>query len=154
MKVFLFIAALAASLGTLAVARTSEDVQAIVARKNVAFGQSLLRGDANACAAAFAADGEILSPLEPIIRGRAAILKKYTTTLAATTFTQVSLQTSELRTGGDTAYEIGRFTMHFKDSSNSDLPEALTGRYVRIWHRVGNDWLISVDAVQPGAPTP
>jgi ketosteroid isomerase-like protein len=154
MKPLLFVAALAASLAGLVAAGAAEDVQAIVARKNLAFGQSLLRGNATACAAAFALDGEILSPAEPIIRGRAAILKKYAKTLATTTFTQASLQTSELKVGGDTAYEIGHFTMHFKDSGNADSPETLTGRYVRIWRRVGNDWLIGVDAAQPGAPAP
>jgi len=154
MKTLLVLIAFVASLGALGAAGSAEDVQAIVHRKNLAFSEALQRGDANACAAAFALDGEVLSPSEPIIRGRAAILKSYLKTLKTTTFSQVSLQTGELRVGADTAYEIGHFTMHFKDSSNSDSPETMTGRYIRIWRRAGDDWLIAVDSAQPGAPSP
>jgi ketosteroid isomerase-like protein len=154
MKTLLGLVAFVVTLGALSAAGSADDVAAIVHRKNVAFGEALQRGDAKACAAAFALDAEILSPAEPIIRGRAAILRKYAKTLATTTFTLASLQTSELNAGGDIAYEVGHFTMHFKDSGNSDSPETLTGRYVRVWRRVGSDWLIAIDAAQPGAPAP
>jgi|GEM_PF-5728213 ketosteroid isomerase-like protein len=154
MKTLVVLIAFVAGVSALGAVGAADDVGAIVHRKNLAFSQALLRGDAKACAAAFALDGEVLPPSEPSIRGRAAILKSYLKTLKTTTFTQVSLETSELRIGADTAYEIGHLTMHYKDSSASDGPESLAGRYIRIWRRAGSDWLIAVDSAQPGAPSP
>jgi ketosteroid isomerase-like protein len=48
--------------------------------------------------------------------------------------------------GPSTAREIGTYSLHKNDSSSEDL----TGKYLVVWERVGNDWKLAADIWNDG----
>lgn len=104
--------------------------------------------DPEAVAALFAVDVLYYGPLGRIFEGREAVEERYRRNLAAG-FSNMEVETLEIRVFGDTAYDIARYTI------TSPKGEPLTGYHLAILEKVDGEWIVQrtlVNAVMPEPP--
>ena len=89
-------------------------------------------------AACYTEDAQMLAAHMDVIAGRAAIESafKFTAVRGHT----LEFQTQELDVHGTTAVEIGRYTRRCRDGSTFDR-----GKYMVVWRRVKDAWLMHRD---------
>ncbi len=106
------------------------------------------RGDADAIAALYAPDGQLLMPGSEPVRGPAAIRAAGTDMIRAGGKVQIG---SDQNVGaGDVAYVSGPYRV-----TNAAGQIAEQGHYVEVWRRTAGVWLITLDLNVPGpAPAP
>jgi uncharacterized protein (TIGR02246 family) len=110
------------------------DVRAAIAAANAEFAQALVRGDAQALAAVFAEDGEIIPPMEPgFVSGRAAIEAYQAKRLQGRRYVDAVITTAELGVSGDLAWETGTNRVTIRQGESAPL--TVTGRYLAVWKR-------------------
>lgn len=110
-------------------------------------------GDAAAVAAVYTEDATLMPPGVPTMKGRAAI-EKFMRDGFAQGPAKIALTTDELFTMGDAAVRRGTYRVTGADDAVLDA-----GKYVEIWRRVDEAWLICIDIwnadaapVMPAAP--
>ncbi len=111
----------------------SADVRAEIDTVNSQFVDGAGRGDFEAMGGVYTEDARILPPGQPMIQGRAAIQEFWASAAQALGMTGVDLATEVLETQGDTAEEIGAYTIH---GGGGVLDQ---GKYVIVWKRT-DDW--------------
>jgi uncharacterized protein (TIGR02246 family) len=125
-------------------------VHAAIARTNEALLEALHRCDPYAYAEHFTGDALSMPGYGPIVRGREAIANAMADTFTKIRFAEAEMSTLDTRVHGETVLETGRYR-YVVAASATDERKTLTGRYVIVWKRVGNQWKIALDAAQPGA---
>ena len=141
-----FIAALAAAMllvcicqsFALSAAQTSADddaIQDVIAAANETFVALFNRNDASGVAATYTEDGKIMPPEGEMLEGRAVLQDRWQL-LFDNGFVGVNLETVEAHAMGDTAAEVGEYTLF---DGMGDVLE--NGRYVVIWKLVDGEWL-------------
>ena len=98
------------------------------------------KGDAAAIAAMYAEDAYVLPPGHDMVKARAAIeafWKGATTQLGDAKLVVVDVAPM----GPRTAREIGTFSFITK----ARPPQTVSGKYVVVWRKIGNKWLLSTD---------
>jgi uncharacterized protein (TIGR02246 family) len=113
-----------------------DEVQA----RNDVFGQAADRGDAAGLASLYTEDAWLLPPGAPMVRGRPGIETFCTQRLeriASIRLTAIDVA----QFGDDDAREVGRSELVLKGQS-----EAIRGKYVVTWKRVGGVWHLEADA--------
>ena len=103
-----------------------------IASTNNQFLEALRRGDAAGCAAVYADDGIILPPNSPMLRGRAAI-QEFWQGVINIGVRDATLQTVELEDKGDTAVEMGAYTLDIQPQGGQSMKD--TGKYLMVWKR-------------------
>jgi len=96
--------------------------------------------DVDAITQMYAEDARILPPGKDIIQGREAIKAFWIEDLKTTaeiTVTQVDAKPL----GDSNVLEIGRFS----GKTAGDNPEEFAGKFITIWHKVGDDWKATDD---------
>ena len=106
------------------------------------FGGAFGRGDAAAVAAWYTADATLLPPGNPLLKGRDAI-QAFWQGAMSTGVREAKLETLEVETRGDLAYEVGRFEMGVQPPGGERAEMA--GKYVVVWKREGDGWRMHVD---------
>ena len=112
----------------------SADVRAEIDTVNSQFVDGAGRGDFEAMGGVYTEDARILPPGQPMIQGRAAIQEFWASAAQALGMTGVDLATEVLETQGDTAEEIGAYTIH---GAGGVLDQ---GKYVIVWKRTDDGW--------------
>jgi uncharacterized protein (TIGR02246 family) len=130
--------ALAVAFVLLGRASHADEVRNAVEAGNRAFIAAFLAGDANAVAQLYTGDAQVISPGEPVARGRSAIAAAWQKTIDSGV-KDLSLQTAEVESAGDLACETGIVRLVSKDGSSSE------GRYVVVWKREGGHWKLHRD---------
>jgi uncharacterized protein (TIGR02246 family) len=105
---------------------------------NRAFIGAFLRGDATAVANLYTAEAQVIAPGSPVARGRAAIAAFWQSSIDSGV-ADLALETAEVESAGDLAYETGIVRMVARDGMVS------SARYVVIWKRMGGGWLLHRD---------
>ena len=105
--------------------------------------------DADAVAAVYSDDAQLLPPGPPVATGHDAI-KAYWANDIATQWARTNIHTESTDMSGDWAWRAG--------SWSTEGSPALTGKYVEIWHKTPAGWKLhrdiwNIDAV-PAAPAP
>jgi uncharacterized protein (TIGR02246 family) len=103
------------------------------------FEAAMQSDDAETIAQLYAEDARILPPGKEIIQGRDAIKAFWTEDLKGVT--DVTLTVVDTKQLGDSVREIGQFTV----KTAGDNPQELTGKFVTIWRKVGDNWQITDD---------
>jgi uncharacterized protein (TIGR02246 family) len=116
----------------------AEDARQAVEAGNRGFIAALLRGDAAAVADHYTADAQIIAPGAPIATGRAAITEFWRSSIASG-IKDVTLETAEVESDGNLAYETWALGLISNDGDRA------TARYVVVWKRVGDKWLLHRD---------
>ena len=116
-----------------------QNVRAEIEAANARLLTALAAGDAAGMAAAYADNAALLPAHSDFVTGRPAIEKFWTGAISAGVKRAVFI-TLETEGHGDTAHEVGRYTMYGADGKVLD-----TGKYVVIWKREQNAWRIYRD---------
>lgn len=106
-----------------------------------AYVKAVLAADAKAITALYTEDAVEMPPNMPSIKGRAAIEDYYTKQMAAMKMTAFTLDPVDERVMGDAAYTTGSYrqTITGPDGKAMDV----SGKYVTILKRQGDDWKIA-----------
>lgn len=102
---------------------------------NAAFCAAVLRGDAAGMAAAYTANGALPPTYSEMVVGKPAIQMFWQSTLDGLGLKAAELETVELEQHGETAYEVGKYTL--KGDADSVLDQ---GKYIVIWKHEGDAW--------------
>jgi uncharacterized protein (TIGR02246 family) len=105
---------------------------------NRAFIKAFLQGNATAVANLYTPDAQVIAPGSPVARGRSAIAA-FWQKLIDSGVKDVTLETAEVESAGDLAYETGIVRLVAKDGTVSNA------RYVVIWKRTDGEWLLHRD---------
>jgi len=97
------------------------------------------RHDAPAAADVYSGDARLFPPGKDSIIGRKAIEEFWKGTFDGG-YVALKLETTEVRSSGDLAFEVGKFTLTNKDSTLSQ-----SGEYCVVWTRVNNKWKLHRD---------
>ena len=113
--------------------RTSA-TRAQIDRVNAAFLKAFQLGDGAGIAATYAEDGQILPPNMEIMGGREAI-QAFWLGVHEMGITDGSLETVELSENGDSAWEVGKYTLKSADGTLIDA-----GKYIVVWKQTNGVW--------------
>jgi uncharacterized protein (TIGR02246 family) len=138
------IVAMVFAVGTTLASQT--DLRKAIEAQNKRFGAAVEKGDVAALGALYTDDAQALPPNSDVVEGRAAIQEKWKGVLASGVG-GASLETTDVETEGNLAYETGRYQMRSKDGKVLDR-----GKYVVVWKRSGSDWRIHRDIWNTSMP--
>ena len=117
----------------------SPDVRAAIEAVNKQFSAAVTRGDAAGIAALYSATAEVLPPGGDVAKGRAAIQKVMQGFIDAGA-KELPLTTVEVEAHGDTAWEVGTWTLKGKDGAELDH-----GKFVVVWKKEAGGWKLYRD---------
>lgn len=112
-----------------------EGIAAAIAR----FGEALRDRDAAAITACYTPDAQLLPANADAIAGTEAITAFWRGVIDMG-IAGGRLETLEVESLGDTAVEVGRYTLTVADGAAAD-----DGKYIVIWHRHGGSWKLHRD---------
>jgi uncharacterized protein (TIGR02246 family) len=138
------IVAMVFAVGTTLASQT--DLRKAIEAQNKRFGAAVEKGDVAALGALYTDDAQALPPNSDVVEGRAAIQEMWKGVLASGVG-GASLETTDVETEGNLAYETGRYQMRSKDGKVLDR-----GKYVVVWKRSGSDWRIHRDIWNTSMP--
>lgn len=101
---------------------------------NLQFVAALARKDAQAIAATYTEDAELLPPGSPELRGRDAI-RAYWQGAIDMGVARAEMSRRELVRLGEDAYEVGQFTLYGADGSVLDQ-----GKFIVVWRQEQGEW--------------
>jgi uncharacterized protein (TIGR02246 family) len=105
--------------------------------------------DPAAMAALYAADGVLVSPRGPVIRGRAE-LKAYYTKRFASGANGHAIKVMEVHVQGEGGYGLSQFSV--KSPGANGEPHEVHGSILAVYHRDPDGWHLRM--VQPSVPEP
>lgn len=127
---------------------TATDIRAEIRFVNGALEANFARGDAGGVASIYTTDGEIFpTGMEPI-RGWAGIKDFWQNAMDAG-LTTVELKTRDVEALGDTAIELGMFTLLGEGGRLLDR-----GKLLVIWKKQRGEWRIQKDLWNTSIPAP
>jgi ketosteroid isomerase-like protein len=110
-------------------------------RANDEWTRAIVIGDAGVMAAPYAADGVFIGPDGTAIRGRDAVRAMYATRRSDVRVLKASIKSEgRVAADADDVYEWGTALRTLK---RGDTVRQASGRYLTVWRRDGNSWLIS-----------
>ena len=103
------------------------------------------KGDFSGIASLYSADAIALPPGSAMVKGRTAIEAMWKG--MAEQVTDPKLTTLDVKPlGSSAAREIGTFVLKTRGSA----PQEVTGKYVVVWKKVGDDWKLATDIWNDG----
>jgi uncharacterized protein (TIGR02246 family) len=103
------------------------------------------KGDFASVASLYTTDATAFPPGSAMVKGAAAIEAKWKS--AAENVSDPKLTTLDVKSlGPAAAREIGTFSLKMKGPT----PQEVTGKYVVVWEKVGNDWKLAADIWNDG----
>lgn len=127
---------------------TSTEVRAAIAAANQEFVAAFSRGDAAGIATLYTKDGQVLPPNNDFIAGKQAI-QTFWQGAMNTGITGAKLETVEVENYGDTAGEVGKYTLQGEGGKVVDM-----GKYVVIWKQESGQWKLHRDIWNSSTPAP
>ncbi len=121
-------------------------VRDAIETSNQQFMETFRRGDAAGMAALYTEDGQALPPNGAIATGRQAIQQIWQGAFDAG-LKDARLESVEVDDHGDTAIEIGRYTLFAGENQTAD-----EGKYIVIWKRQGGTWRLHRDIWNSSRP--
>jgi ketosteroid isomerase-like protein len=117
-----------------------------IAAANRIFMSAFARGDAAGLAALYTATAQLLPTHSEPVTGTQAI-RTFWQTVIDMGIKEGTLETLELEDHGDTAHEVGRYTLRGEAGQVLDR-----GKYVVIWKREGGQWKLHRDIWNSSLP--
>jgi uncharacterized protein (TIGR02246 family) len=119
--------------------------QAEIAAVNAKWMDFFNKGDFAAVASLYTDDATAFPPGSAMVKGRAAIAAMWKA--MAEKVSDPTVTTLEVKPLGPfAAREIGTFSLKTK----GEKPQEVVGKYVVIWEKVGNDWMLAADIWNEG----
>jgi uncharacterized protein (TIGR02246 family) len=126
----------------------STEVRDAIAAADDMFGSAVGRGDAAGVAALYTEDGQLLPPNSDVVTGRQAIQTVFQG-LMDMGIKGAKLESVEVEAHGDTAIEVGRYTLQGEGGQVLD-----SGKYIVIWKHVEGQWRLHRDIFNSSLPAP
>ena len=126
----------------------SENVRAEIVAANEAFMAAFGAGDAAGVAALYTARGQLLPPNMDTMAGQAAIQAFWQGAMDMG-IRSAQLETAEVEGDGDTAVEVGKYTLCGEGGQVLDQ-----GKYIVVWKRDGGQWKLHRDIFNSSLPVP
>ena len=117
-----------------------------IAVVNASFMELFGKGDAAAIAELYTEGGQFIPPNSDFVTGKAAIQTTFQG-LMDQGIKSLKLETIEIEDYGDTASEVGRYTL--KDANGKVLDH---GKLVVIWKQEGDQWKLHRDIINSSQP--
>lgn len=125
----------------------SGDLKAEIITANKAFMATFQAGDATAMSNLYTEDGSLMPTNSDFLTGKKAIAAMWASVFKAG-ITQAKLETLEVEgLGGDTLYEVGKYTLFVKDGKEAD-----SGKYIVIWKMKKGQWKMYRDIFNSSMP--
>ena len=127
---------------------SADTVRASIEAGNRKFEQSISRGDAAGVASAYTENGKLLPANGHVVSGRKSIMQFWQDAIDSG-LKAIKLTSVEVEAHGDTAYEVGKYTVPGEGGKVYDA-----GDYIVIWKRVNGQWRLHRDIWTTNAPAP
>lgn len=129
-----------------------EAVRQAIETQNARFAEAYNRGDAAGVAQIYTENARSLPPNKEMKQGREAV-QESTEADFAMGVTDLSLTAVSVEVHGNTAYEIGKYTVNVAPAGQPVIRDS--GKYVAIWKKQPDaSWLIDVDIWNSSMPLP
>jgi len=122
------------------------DLRAEIITANKQFMEAFGRRDAATLANLYTVAGHLLPPHSEVVAGRDAI-RTFWQGAMDVGITQAQLETVEVEGHGETAVEVGKYTLRAGGGQVAD-----TGKYVVIWKAEGGTWKLHRDMWNTSQP--
>ncbi len=155
-SIYALLFVLGLSLALLSCARPEEwDVAAVrkaIEETNAKFAEAFNRGDAAAVAALYTDDATMLPPNDEAVQGKQKI-QEFGDGLVKMGAKGLTLTTVSVGGNGDTAYEIGKYTITIQPEGQAAMLD--TGKYVVVWKKQADGaWRLHADIWNSDLPMP
>jgi uncharacterized protein (TIGR02246 family) len=127
---------------------TMTDVSGAIGAANEKFMAAARQGDPAALAALYTENGQLLPPNADVMDGRAAIQAFWQAALGMG-IEDAKLESVEVADHGDTAIEVGRFTLYGAEKQMLDQ-----GKYIVVWKQEAGEWKLHRDIFNSSMPAP
>ena len=127
---------------------TSTEVRDAIAAADENFMATFSQGDAAGLAAFYTEKGQLLPPNSDFVTGRQAIQAFWQGAMDMG-IKSVKLEIVEVEGHGDTAIEVGKYTLQGLGRKPLD-----TGKYIVIWKQVDRRWKLHRDIFNSSMPAP
>jgi len=117
----------------------SPEINAAIAAANLRFMEALARQDAAGMASLYTADGQLMPANSDFISGTSAIEQFWGGAMGMGIRT-AKLETVELEAHGETAVEVGKYTLGGDEGQTLDQ-----GKYVVVWKNDDGAWKLHRD---------
>jgi len=117
----------------------TSDIRSLIETNNKTFVAAFKRGDAAAMAGLYTVEGQLLPANSDFVRGTAAI-RAFWQGVMNLGLKDASLETIEVEAHGDTAIEVGRYTLIAAGGAVAD-----SGKYIVIWKNDKGTWKLHRD---------
>ena len=124
------------------------DTRAEILAGNKQFMEAFKRGDAAAVAKLYTAGGQLLPPNSEVVAGRDAI-RAFWQGAMDMGLKEATLDTVEVEGIGETAVEVGRYTLRIAGGQIADV-----GKYVVVWKAEAGGWKLHRDIWNTSHPVP
>jgi uncharacterized protein (TIGR02246 family) len=129
-------------------ASQQRDIRAEIEAGNKKFVEAVQQGDATAVAELYTINAMVLPANSDTVNGKEAI-KSLFQGLINSGVKGITLTTLEVERYGNTANEVGRYTL--KGGNGQTLDQ---GKYIVIWKRVNGQWKLHRDIFNTNLPAP
>ncbi|CAH1245001.1 Hypp7417 [Branchiostoma lanceolatum] len=117
------------------------DLKALIDAQNEKYYACFKANDMKGVAALYTEDCKIMVTGMDTVHGREGVEKVVSNYRVAYGVMTLELKSEEVGpVGGDVTYDRGTYTAKTKDGTVAD-----TGKYVVVWKKVGEDWLLYID---------
>jgi len=124
----------------------TDEARAGIEATNAQFMEAFSQGDAAGVAACYTEDAQLMPPNSEIVSGRAALQEGFQELIDGGY--ELQLETTEVEGHGDTAHEIGTYTMAVDGETVDE------GKYIVIWKNVDGQWKLHRDIFNSNNPPP
>ena len=132
-----------------ALAQAQDSVRKTIEANTKQFVEAFNKGDAVAVANMYTMNARLMPPNSEIIEGRANIQTFWKGAMDAG-IKMVSLDLADLEVHGDTAIEVGRYTLTTPGAGGTTTTDK--GKYVGVWKREGPTWRLAIDTFNTSLP--
>jgi uncharacterized protein (TIGR02246 family) len=124
------------------------DVRAAIEASNKRWEKAVSRGDAAGIASLYTGTAKLLPPNSQVVSGQKAITEYWKGAIDSG-FKAIKLTSVEVEAHGDTAYEVGKYTVPGEGGKVLDA-----GDYVIIWKSTNGHWKMHRDIWTTNTPAP
>ena len=127
---------------------SSTEVRDAIVAANKSFRTTSKTGDAASMAALYTENGQLLPPNSGFVTGQQEI-QAFFQAFFDMGIKEAELETVEVEGHGDTATEVGQYTLYGEGSQVLD-----EGKYIVIWKQVEGQWKLHRDILNSSRPAP
>ncbi len=124
----------------------STDIHDAIVAADQTFMTTFSRGDAAGLAALYTENGQFLPPNSDFVTGKQAIQATFQAFMDMG-IKAIKLETIEVEGYGDTASEVGRYTLEGEDGQVLDQ-----GKFIVIWKQEAGQWKLHRDIINSSTP--